>query len=450
MHNLSRVVTSRGFTVLSAFFYAYAIGYAHANYLSLEYGYLGFSYRAPELFELLLMSWLLVVGSSLLPVMLTRPSSIVVILLFVVVYVPTTVITLCLDTDRLARYGPGLVLLAVAFASACVGARLRARAPVRGGTAPGGGFGLVMLSLWVAGCAVLIHTYHSIMSFVGLDRIYDQRALGASTNWLMSYVQSYFGLVFSPALIAYGLVRGRLLLTIAGSAGCLILYMISAQRTIIMLPLVLAVLYLGLRSRHRMLRSSSLPLIAFGAIILVCTVHYDQGVIFSLLAIYLVFRTLGVPGLSFSQYQDLFGDEGFTWWSHVKGMGLLVPPPPAYAQDPAWPQLGLLVGDRVYNSPEMNANANLFAGDGIAAAGALGVLVIGFVLTLWLVWLDRSAKGWNNTFAILVILPTAVALTNGQLFTTLLSFGGLFWMLMFHLYRRVDDNPGKSASAEGG
>jgi hypothetical protein len=144
---------------------------------------------------------------------------------------------------------------------------------------------------------------------------------------------------------------------------------------------------------------------------------------------------LGLPGLTFSQYYDLFSAGGFTWWSHIKGLSLLIPAPEAYVEDAAWPNLGYMIGDRLYGSIEYNANANLFSGDGVAAAGPLGVGLIAIVLAIWLVWLDRLSQGWNRGFAILVILPIGLSLTNGHLFTTLLSFGGLFWMVTFYLYK---------------
>jgi hypothetical protein len=59
-----------------------------------------------------------------------------------------------------------------------------------------------------------------------------------------------------------------------------------------------------------------------------------------------------------------------------------------------------------------------------------------FAAWLWL--LDRASSGWDRRFAIVVALPVAVSLTNGSLFTALLSFGGLFWTLVFHYYKPTE------------
>jgi hypothetical protein len=92
--------------------------------------------------------------------------------------------------------------------------------------------------------------------------------------------------------------------------------------------------------------------------------------------------------------------------------------------------LGYIVADHVLDL-ESNSNANLFAYDGVAAAGSIGIFVVCIILGLWLIALDWTAKRINFLFSTLVIFPIAIALTNGSLFSVLLSFGGLFWLAVF-------------------
>jgi hypothetical protein len=163
----------------------------------------------------------------------------------------------------------------------------------------------------------------------------------------------------------------------------------------------------------------------------VATLTYKQSKVSDFLSVYLTFRTIGIPGLTLSQYFRVFSDEGYTRGSHIKGISSFVPAPPAYMDDPGWPSLGYIVADRIYKSPQTNQNANLYAGDGIASAGVMGIMLISLMLALWLRLLDRlipRAVAWQ---AILLMLPTALALTNAPLSTTLVSFGGLFWTLFF-------------------
>lgn len=213
------------------------------------------------------------------------------------------------------------------------------------------------------------------------------------------------------------------------------MYMITAQRTVILLPVVIIAMHFLLRGRRWFFRSSAFALLFLSACVAASAFYYEESLVASFLSQFLVFRTLGLPGLTFSQYFDLFSVDGFTWWSHVRGLDFLVTVPWSFASDPLWPGLGYIIGDRVYDNVANNANANLFSGDGVAAAGAFGVLVIGMVLAGWLALLDRATRGWDRRFVILVMVPLGLSLTNGHFFTTMLSFGGLFWLLVFHYYK---------------
>ena len=421
--------------MLATITYAFTLHYAHRTYLNSAWEYYGFSFRAPGPEEVTFALLMLAMGAAWLPLQLTRPSSIVLLCLFVVVYVPTTVITIGLDTDWFALYGISLAVLAVSFAVVCLLAGAHKQRTTRPEFIPGNGIYAAIVSGWAICCAVLLYRYSSVMTFVGLAEIYDQRAAGASTSVLMGYVQTYFSNVFSPALIALGLLRRDWKPVALGTAGCMMMYMINAQRTVFLLPFALIGLHFLLRSRITFFRSPALLVLLVSGVVLCSAAYYEKSIATSLLATYLVFRTVGLPGLSFSQYHDLFAANGFTYWSHVKGLSLVVPAPDAYASESLWPNLGLMVGDRIYGNMENNASANLFAGDGVAAAGALGVAVIAVLLLLWLVIFDKASRGWNRQFVVLVSLPMGLTLTNGHFFTMLLSFGGLFWLLVFSFYR---------------
>jgi hypothetical protein len=434
---LYALMRSRGAVLVATYIYALTLYVAHVAYLNPTYESAGFSYREPSRLGVLLMVCLLGVGGAMLPAVLTRPSTIIVLLLYLVVYVPTTVLTPSLDGVPLERYGLGLVMLGVGFAFVCLCARQRLPAAREG--IPGKGFWLPLLVLWAICGAAIVLTYYPMMRFVGLADIYDQRAAAAEVGAgaLMGYAETYFSLVFGPALLAIGLLERRWTLVALGTIGGIVMFMVSAQRTLILLPFAIIGLHLIMNTRLAIVRSTSFLIgsVAAAVGIAVSTGDDDTGSITSYIALYLVTRTIAIPGLTFSQYYDLFGEHAFTWWSHVKGMSLIVAQPVDYLVDRTWPNLGFMIGDRLFGSPTFNANANLFAADGVAAAGALGVAVIAVALALWVWLLDRASSGWNRKFALLVTLPLAVALTNGSLFTTLLSFGGLFWTLVFHFHK---------------
>jgi hypothetical protein len=304
---------------------------------------------------------------------------------------------------------------------------------------PGSGFTLALLGAWGVACAGLLYAFGGIMSLASFVDVYVQRALGAAESLGMGYLQTYFSTVLSPALFALGVMRRSWLLMAVGFIGCVLMYAIAAQRAVLLIPVaIVAVNYLYTKPFLR--GSMAAPIVLTAGIIAVC-VLFSESLVGTLATVFFVDRSFGLPGLTFSQYHDVFGAYGHTYWSHVRGVDLLVAPPPGFVNYPDWPGLGYIVGSIFYGNRFHNVNANPFSADGLAAAGALGVLIIGLILAAWLFVLDRAARGWNRRLAILATVPLALLLTNGQFFTAMLSFGGFFWLLLFTLYK-----PGKQAS----
>jgi hypothetical protein len=405
--------------------YAASLLVALSTYLHPVWGYYGFGFEGPGPSELIIGVCLIVAVSLAMPFTLAGAANIVLVPLYITVFVPSVVFTLTVPTDGASKYGLALTCLAVVFLLACIIARGWTSEITGKFSRPAE---LMLLTVWAALGVYLIVTYRSIMSFADFTAVYEQRALAAATGVLDGYAQTYFGLVFSPSILAIGLSRRRLTWIGTGIAGSVVTYMIGANRTVILLPLVMTALFALLTIKWQVFRSSAVTILIFGVVVAVAAANHE-GAIASHVATHLVFRTLSLPGLMFSQYYDLFSAEGFTWWAHVKGMNLVMPPPPL-AEHVAWPGLGYIMGDLVYKNIENNHNANLFASDGVAAAGEFGVIVIGLAFSAWLWLLVQASKRWDPVLTTLLLVPFGVVLTNVQFTTGLLSFGGVFWLLL--------------------
>lgn len=93
--------------------------------------------------------------------------------------------------------------------------------------------------------------------------------------------------------------------------------------------------------------------------------------------------------------------------------------------------LGRILAERSFNV-ESNSNASLFATDGAAALGPIGIIVISILLAAWLILLDRATRDWNRRLVLPLLLPIGLALVNVSFFTMLTSFGGIIWLLFFY------------------
>ncbi|MFO1228347.1 hypothetical protein [Roseateles sp.] len=410
---------------------------AYLTYLSPVWNYFGFTYEPLDSSRLAFGAILLISTALVQCPVLSSPQALVAFLLYANVYVPGLVTSLLLRTDALEAYGPFLLALSAVFVA--VGLTLWRRAPTPVDQLPSEGLNRAFERFtswaWLACMLALLGNYHSVMGFASLDdqaMVYEQRVSGTADSAVLGYLQTYFSNVFNPTLLLLGLLRRRYWMVLGGLAGGVTMYAITAQRTILLLPIILVLMYLllnGRRSRHA---AAEVILAVLAVAMLLSSQYQEVDLVAALFALLLTFRTIAIPGLTLSQYEDLFSQIGHTAWTHVKGIDLLISPPSYAHGDSLWPNLGYMVGDRTYNNPIFNVNANLFAGDGIAAAGAVGVLCIGVVFTGWLWLLGRVSRGWPPLFSTLALLPVGISLTNGNFFTTMLSFGGVFWLAVLH------------------
>jgi hypothetical protein len=156
----------------------------------------------------------------------------------------------------------------------------------------------------------------------------------------------------------------------------------------------------------------------------------EPGVVLSV-ALFVVFaRTLAMGGLLTAQYYDFFQRNPFTYWSHIKGVNWFVHYPYQYP-------VGQEVGITYAGTTALDATAHFFATDGIEAAGLPGVLLIaGFcALVFWV--LDSAAQKHDPRLAALVTTYAAYNLANISIFTTLLSGGLGFLILLLYFMSPV-------------
>ena len=427
--SLLLLFTSRLVLLACTLLYGYSIYFAHDEYLSNVQFMWGFEAPSVDLYKVLAVIILLAIPSCLLPSSINKPSSLFVFVTFLFVYVPSIVITVGNYTDSLDTYSSLLVAFCAGFSIVCLASNVVGVDESASKDVPSLYLGFGMLIFWLVFCGVLLNTYLPMMNFVGLDDIYQQRELGAATSLFMGYVQVYFAYMISPFLLSYGLLKKNALYVIVSVIGFLIMFMITAERTVMLLPFVISIVYFVCARGLNGYRYVSMFVIFSSTLNFIISFFYLDSDVVDKLGFYFLTRTMALPGILFSQYYDLFSKMGFTYWSHVTGLGALVGVPDAYADDAKWPMLGKIVAERVIGV-ESNSNASLFATDGAAAFGAVGVFVICVIFALWLIVLDSVGNRWNKAFVISALFPVSYALTNGSFFTILSSFGGLLWLVL--------------------
>jgi oligosaccharide repeat unit polymerase len=288
--------------------------------------------------------------------------------------------------------------------------------------------------IWVLLLLLLIVNYHGVMQFSSADSIYAQRELTSDVGGVWGYIQLFFTYVCSTLLVAYGLSSGKWRYFIFGSAGYFVMYLITAEKSQLMFPIFfLAVNYI-LRNNINPAKAVTLALVTFSCIIF-GAIYLGQDVeFFNLAGFYLFSRLIAAPSQFVLDYYDYFSSNGYTFFSQVRGFDFFIDAPLIYSSNPKWPQLGWIVGSGMHGI-ESNSNATFIASDGAASLGVFGMIFMACVLCCYLIFVNHFSQKFERRFWSAIFSQQAFILMSGSFFSLILSFGGLFYLLLFALYK---------------
>lgn len=406
----------------------------YRTYLSVEWGYTGLLYRPLGAGELVFVVAAVGLVSMAMPEKVVTPSSIIVWMLYAFVLVPTMAITFMTGERSSFAYIPSLAAMALVLAIGGIMADKNAVMAV-GLQKPDLRFVTMLCGAFLLCSLALYYQFGDILSFSAVDDVYFQRfAASEIGGGPIGYVRTHYSNVVTALLLAAGLSRRAFQpLILLGIAASILTYMIDAGKLALIIPVIVLAFFAVIR-----LTSGKTYILTIGIAGLtgLSSLLVTQLSPVKIVADLLLFRSIAIPAQTFAQYADLFAARGHTYWSNVRIINLFVPPPASFSADPYWPVLGQIVGAEYYGfGSRMNANANLFVGEGVAAAGAIGVLVLGAIFVFLLATMDRAAQRWDAKFAVLATLPLALSLTNVHLSTLILSFGGFALWCVFRFYK---------------
>lgn len=420
--------------MLTSLFLFFSLQFTLANFATLEFPEYGFDLGQMALadyFVLLISSFL---GSWAVPKSIVRPSDLFLIIIFIFIIIPFQVMGLSSARADQGNYYALLIVVHLSFLMCCHTIRAihsKNNSELIPTKVANRWLVPALVLVWAASTVALFMLYGDIMAFSSLDLIYLQRELGKARNFLEGYLQTYYQYVFSPALVAFGCARKNILLLGMGLMGALISYSISAEKAGFIYPVFVIGLFFIMKSNSRTLKKASAMLTGFTIVVFGSAVFWKASIIAEFLVWYIGARSLLIPGTTITVYQDYFSKLDYTYYSHIRGLDLLISVPDAFKNQPNWPAIGLIVGEQQLNIEKLNFNANFIASDGVAAMGLLGCLIAFSLLGMLLAVIDKSAKGIDSPLVIALLLPSTLCLTNGSLFTYLASFGGLFWIFVF-------------------
>ena len=414
-------------TLVGVAAYAWFFKQLYIEWLEPWFAYFGFTYLEPNLTTRMLQWVLALVPLVWMPMGVRRPSVLIYWILYLVVYVPSIFVPAFLALRPTWEINLQQIVLFVSFWITGLGCKLKPlKIPVLKVSSKL--FWLIfsitaiLLTIWV------VVAFNGRLKLVSVSDVYGQRS---EANELLEKGYLAYALVFlsgfiNPVLLALGIFKKKPYLFFIGTMGQLLIYSAAANKSvmasIIFIPFMALLLFKN-RGSFGLVLSSSLAIL-LGLLYFFGKANADtQGFAFAITSL-VILRTVAVPGLVMGEYAEFFATHPLTYMSHIHGVDKIIKYP--YGTD-----IGHELGLYYTGNPEVNANANFWCTDGIAAFGVIGLLTASVACALFFWALDSSSSRVDVRFSAMIVSFTALTLANASLFTTLITGGAVLLMLFF-------------------
>lgn len=429
--------------LLVALVFACVYWVCYVEFLNPWFAYAGFPLQTRDI-QFLLVSLAIAAAPILTYRGVRAVSSVISVFIYLLLYVPI-VLTFALGSPL--PIGRIVAIQLTFMASMCV-LFLTDAAVIRNPFALSTrhNFARTVLGFTMITALYVVSVYRTSLAFVSFADVYAQRlaTTDIGVDVVTRYLFAWLSSVLVPICLAYGLVRRKPVYVIVATAACLIFYMAVALKITILLP-VLFVGFYAVFSKRRL--AALFPAMAIGisitALILLAVTRPGRGSPFLLAGLFLS-RTVGNGGMITMAYYDFFTTHPQTAYTHIHGIMEMTGAYPYGALS-----LGEVVG-RFYWSQDMDANANFWATDGLAAAGLIGVPLITVLCALTMAVMNSVTDRFDRLFTAMCFLPFIVSLLNRSLFSSIWSGGAAFAILFFLTTPLENELSARSLSASGG
>jgi hypothetical protein len=417
-------------------FFIVLFDWAYVNSLSPRYSYLGLSNNS-FLIENMIFAYLICfIPGFWMPIEISRPSQFIYWMLYIFVYIPSTIIPV--HMMAVSEWEALMLIMTLLVGFYIIGSiyffpLLSFKCLPLSRTV----FWSIVVVLFFVLTLWVCRVFRGNFKLVSFFDVYNLRF--KNNNLLqvggITYAIAILMSFFNPFFMSYGIFRKHYILYALGAVGQIILYMALGMKAALLSTLIIPFFYLCLKYKKS----------HFGLIIIWCTVFLfllygimdmsgltERGWGLLLLGVIIV-RSFSIPGMLMGLYQSFFTTNPVTFLSHAHGIG-------SFIKYPYVVSIGEEIGKTYYDS-QMNANANFLATDGLGGFGLIGIVFISLLcaFVFWLV--DSLANRHDLKFSTLMLIFPAVGLTNGSLFTTLISGGLLLVMVTFYLLPKDGQNP---------
>ncbi len=409
--------------LMLACIYALAYDFMYENFIYKLFSYIG----NVDYVEMSMENRILWILLSILPFAaykgLTKLSSFFVLFIYLFVYMPFVhAIFVAYNISQLQTYSYCLVMMTIMISLFKIGgdwAILRdivVKPQMSLRTVE-----IITLALTILYVAIAHNSMHFVNIFTQSGDMYAYREQNSEVESLggIAYVQGWLFGAFYPFLLVRYLKMKRRKMAVLPLIGYFLLFAVDMQKMTFLMPFALIFMYYVISLNEDKICNylHSFMMVCILIISLVLYIFQDDKIVFTLAAIVLL-RTVCVAGWLTQFYIHFFNENPYTYYSHINIVNYITESYP-YTEP-----LGKVVA---YGS--QNANANFFLTDGVAACGLVGIVIVGLLFAVILMFINSISARYKKSDMFIMFMPTIAYFLNASIFTTLLS-SGLFILII--------------------
>lgn len=409
--------------LMLACIYALAYDFMYENFIYKLFSYIG----NVDYVEMSMENRILWILLSILPFAaykgLTKLSSFFVLFIYLFVYMPFVhAIFVAYNISQLQTYSYCLVMMTIMISLFKIGGDLailrdivvKPQMSLRT-------VEIITLALTILYVAIAHNSMHFVNIFTQSGDMYAYREQNSEVESLggIAYVQGWLFGAFYPFLLVRYLKMKRRKMAVLPLIGYFLLFAVDMQKMTFLMPFALIFMYYVISLNEDKICNylHSFMMVCILIISLVLYIFQDDKIVFTLAAIVLL-RTVCVAGWLTQFYIHFFNENPYTYYSHINIVNYITESYP-YTEP-----LGKVVA---YGS--QNANANFFLTDGVAACGLVGIVIVGLLFAVILMFINSISARYKKSDMFIMFMPTIAYFLNASIFTTLLS-SGLFILII--------------------
>lgn len=393
---------------------------------SKDFGYYGIIYATRNWENILFSNVAVTLIAALIPVKITKPSSLIITLLFLFCFIPIATVFTCNEHHpAIGFYGLCLSFFIILFfqkisffPSEIFNNYLKLEV-ING----------ILIGIFLTSIVAISAYYGFAFKWVSFSDVYDTRAeYAGQSNRTIGYLYGWLSHVFNIAIMLFAWNKKKYGLFIFSLCAQVYLYTLGGHKSVLLIIPFVFWVWLGAKYASKNLSFYLL----FTLFVITCILFYGdyQNGQYSNASSLFVRRNLLLPAQIYFHFIEYFSNNYFDYFAQNFPFNVLYET--KYNE-----KLPAIIGKTYFTFKEgIYANGNIFA-DTFANLGYSSFIVGAIILSAIFKVLDIVTKDKNLLFVLPMSAVSIVTLSNSGLIVNIITHGILVMMVLFRWYPKT-------------